>query len=276
MDLISALEIAQLVSAAYGIAPADLANSAGKVINVAGTAYTVITTIYANDLATDLNPNRGDAEVSIGLILQAAGTGAVVIAIRGTQGIREWIHDAEFLSIKCPFLAGAGFTEDGFTAMYGSLRTRAAAGSPGVVSALPALPFVQPVGALTICGHSLGGSLATLLALDVGANTRFKNPAVYTYASPRTGDSLFASTYDQVVPNTFRIASRVDIVPMLPLPPQYEHVQALFELNPVQLFPPRILVKLDVVCAHVLDSYLHLLSLLAGGPVLPLDSACVP
>ena len=165
--------------------------------------------------------------VSIGLILQAAGTGEVVIAIRGTEGILEWIHDAEFLLVTCPFLAGAGHTEDGFTDMYTSLRTGVAADSPSVVDALATLPFPQPVSSLTICGHSLGAALATLLALDVAANSTFKNPTVYTYASPRTGDPSFASTYNQVVPNTFRIANRMDLVPKLPFPPFYEHVLGL-------------------------------------------------
>jgi Lipase (class 3) len=278
MDLNEAIEFAQLVNAASAIAPANLDNSAGNVINAGATAYTVVTTIYAFDLATDINPARGNNQVSMGLILQAAGTGDVVVAIRGTEGIQEWINDAEFLLIPCPFLVGAGHTEDGFTAMYSSLRTDDAVGSPSVVNALANLPFKQPVSSVTICGHSSGGALGTLLALDLAANSIFQNPSVYTYASPRTGDPSFVSTYNQVVPNTFRIANRLDLVPKLPLPPAYDHVLGLFELNPVQLltFPPRILVKLTIACEHVLDSYLHLLSVLSGGPVLPLDPTCVP
>ena len=189
--------------------PGNLANSAGKVLTVGGVAYTVVTTIYANDLATDMNPGRGNDQVSIGLVCQANGTGDVVIAIRGTEGIDEWIHDAEFLQVTCPFLPGAGQTEDGFTAMYNSLRTGVAPGSPSVASALATLPYPQAVTSLTICGHSLGGALVTLLALDVAANTKFKNPTVYSYASPRTGDPSFASTYNQVVKNSFRIANRL-------------------------------------------------------------------
>jgi hypothetical protein len=278
MDLNEAIEFAQLVNAASAIAPANLDNSAGNVINAGATAYTVVTTIYAFDLATDINPARGNNQVSIGLILQAVGTGDVVVAIRGTEGIQEWINDAEFLLIPCPFLVGAGQTEDGFTDMYSSLRTDDAVGSPSVVNALANLPFKQPVSSVTICGHSSGGALGTLLALDLAANSIFKNPSVYTYGSPRTGDPLFVSTYNQVVPNTFRIANRLDLVTKLPLPPAYDHVLGLFELNPVQLFtfPPKILVKLTIACEHYLDSYLHLLSVVSGGPVLPLDPTCVP
>ena len=254
-----------------------MTNQAGQKISVGGTDYTVVTTIYANDLSTDIDPSRGDDEVSIGLICQDQ-TGNVAIAIRGTEGTLEWIHDADFLSVPCPFLSGAGHTEDGFTAMYESLRTAVASNSPTVVSALAKLPFPIPVSSVTICGHSLGGALATLLALDVAANTVFKNPSVYTFGSPRTGDSLFASTYDQVVKNSYRVANRLDIVPTLPPPVDYDHVLNPDELNPIRFLPlpPKILVKFDPGCEHSLQTYLYLLSLQSGGPVLPLESTCQP
>lgn len=131
---------------------------------------------------------------------------------------------------------------------------------------------------MTVCGHSLGGALATLLALDVAANTVYKDPSVYTFGSPRTGDSLFASTYDQVVKNSYRIANRLDIVPTLPPPTNYEHVLTPCELNPIRLLPlpPTILVKFNPGCEHSLQTYLYLLSLQSGGPVLPLESTCQP
>lgn len=249
-----------------------------QAFSAGGIGYTVVTTIYANDLATDMNPTRGDDEVSIGLICQADQTGDLVIAIRGTEGILEWIHDAEFLMVPCPFLAGAGHTEDGFTAMYESLRTGTESDSPTVVDALAKLPFPHPVTSVTICGHSLGGALATLLALDVAANTVFSDPAVYSYGSPRTGDSLFASTYDQVVKNSYRIANRLDIVPHIASSRRLRHVLNPYELNPIRLTPPppKILVQSTLTCEHSIVTYLYLLSLQSSGPVIPLESTCQP
>jgi len=278
LEVSKAIQFAQLVNATYATPPSDLTNAAGQALSAGGIDYVIVTTIYANDLATDMNPGRANDEVSIGLICQADKSGDVAIAIRGTEGMLEWIHDAEFLQVPCPFLAGAGRTEDGFTDMYGSLRTDAQPDSPRVVNALAKLPFPRPVGTVTICGHSLGGALATLLALDVAANTAFSNPAVYTYGSPRTGDSLFASTFDQVVKNSYRVANRLDIVPALPPPADYEHVLNPYELNPVRLFPlpPRVLVKYSLFCEHSLATYLYLLSLQTAGPALPLDPACAP
>jgi hypothetical protein len=281
MDLNRAIQFGQLVEAAYAPDPGDLTNRAGQVIQAGlisgGSAFEIVTTLYANDLATDVNPLRATKVVSIGLLLQATGTGDVVVALRGTEGIMEWIQDVRFLAVPCPFLAGAGNTEDGFTAVYNSLSIAPAAGSSSLIKALSTLPWTKPVTSFTICGHSLGGALATLLALDVAANASspFSTPSVYTCASPKTGNPLFASTYDHLVPNTSRIANRLDLVPKLPLPPLYDHVLALNELNPIELsIPPRVLVKFDIPCEHFLKTYLHLLSRLAGGIVLPLDAQC--
>ena len=265
MDPNTALRFGQLVNVAYAVAPNVLTNRAGDPVSVGTPAvdYEVVTSIYANDLATDMNPDRGKNVVSIGLVLQATATGDAVIAIRGTEGIQEWVQDAKFLTFPCPFLSSGG----------------SAAGSPSVIKALPTLPWKQTVTSLTICGHSLGGALATLLALDVAANASspFNNPTVYTYASPRTGDPTFAATYNHVVHDTTRIANRMDLVSKLPLPPLYAHVEGLFELNPVVLsIPPQVLVKAEIVCEHILTTYLFLLSRLAGGPPLQLDPKCVP
>jgi len=274
-----ATQYGQLVQAAYAVDPSDLTNRAQEIIDSQfdplRRIYQIVTTIYSNDLATDLNPERGDDIVSLGYIAQDDSNN-IVISIRGTEGIWEWIHDAEFLSVKCPFLPGAGNTEDGFTAIYQSLRIGSAASSSRVLDALAALPFRQPVGTLTVCGHSLSGAVATLLALDIAANTAYKNVSVYTYASPRTGDPLFASTYNQVVPDSYRFANRVDIVDMLPPPPFYEHVAGLCDLNPISFgLPPKVLIKFDVGCEHSMNSYLYLISLLPGATIRQiLDQQC--
>ncbi len=279
MDLNKAILFAQAVNQAYAIPPSDLANRAGKILPIGGINYEVVTSIYADDLCTDMNPEAGKNRVSIGLILQSANGGDVVIAIRGTEGWMEWIHDAQFLLVPCPFMPSAGSVEDGFNDMYLSMKTGVDAASSSVAKAVPTMKFNRPVTSLTMCGHSLGGALATLLALDVSVNTDF-NPAAYTYGSPRTGDPQFARTYNHCVPDTTRIANRLDVVPNLPFPPLYEHVSVGFPLNPVKvtLFPPSVtpLVKPDLPCLHYLSTYLHLLTQLAGGPVIDLCDECKP
>ena len=246
--------------------PGDVINISYDAINV---SYTVVTTFYGNDLATDADKAKALKIVSFGFVAQDPA-GNVVVAVRGTASIAEWVQDARFLPVKCSVLPGAGLVEDGFAAVYGSLRVTTDAASPRLVDALPNMAFPHPVTSLTICGHSLGGALVTLMALDVAANTKFKSPFAYTYASPRTGDPSFADTYGQVVPNTIRIVNRLDLVPKVPFPPVYEHVLGLYELNPL------LRVKLDILCQHHLTTYLYLLSLQTGGTHLPLNSECLP
>ena len=104
-------------------------------------------------------------------------------------------------------------------------------------------------------------------------------PTAFTYASPRTGDPQFVRTYNHLVPNTVRIANRLDAVPNLPFPPLYDHVIGEFPLNPVKVtivpFSVTPLLKPNIECLHILTSYLHLLSQLSGGPVIDLTAECV-
>src|SRR5690242_19163255 len=73
----------------------------------------------------------------------------------------------------------------------------------------PGLPTV-------VCGHSLGGALATLLVADVTANTPLK-PQAWTFASPRVGDALFAARYGGLSTVSWRIYNQVDVVPYFPI-----------------------------------------------------------
>jgi hypothetical protein len=65
-------------------------------------------------------------------------------------------------------------------------------------------------------------------------------------------------------------------VPKLPVFPPYEHVQGLFSLSAIQIFPPAILVEPNPLCEHVLETYLYLLSKLAGVGPIPLRQGCAP
>jgi hypothetical protein len=63
MDLDEAILFRQLVNAAYAVAPDNLTNRAGEIVPAGldgnQTTYQVLTSIYANDLATDVNQLRG-------------------------------------------------------------------------------------------------------------------------------------------------------------------------------------------------------------------------
>ena len=80
-------------------------------------------------------------------------------------------------------------------------------------------------------GHSLGGSLAQLFALDLAANcelvlqlqqpgtseVRLQPPiGVYTYGQPRVGNRAFSRIYKQRVPHSFRVVNEGDAFTTIP------------------------------------------------------------
>ncbi len=234
----------------------------------AGTSifdYFVLSKIYGNDLVTDLSPLAQENWVTYGYVLVDAA-GNFVIAFRGTEGIWEWVHDAMFLLAPCPIQGAVGSTHDGISLIFKSL-TLEINSKISLVDAFSVLKG-DDCKSVTVCGHSLGGALATLAGYDLALNSRLENISVYSYASPRIGDEKFVFGYNVAVPNTFRIANRLDLVPKLPLPPFFEHVEHLIDLTPTGLVWP------EIACEHALDTYMYLLSKLPGAAECRLPTHC--
>jgi len=248
-------------SGSYGAAEINKINTAG---------YTFLQTIYGDDLATDADPHIG-VVVTFGFLAVSA-TGELVASIRGTDSILEWLDDANFLMVPNPIAGSRGATEDGFTAVYKSLRIGPANGTLSAKDSIKSYLDAGSVKTVTVCGHSLGGALATLLTLDVGFNTSCKTPTAYTYASPRTGDHAFAGSFNAAIATCYRIENRRDIVPKLPppLPLLYEHVNTKCEL-----IPAGGKVNETLLCMHHLTTYLWLMAQQVGSTADPLDADCV-
>lgn len=155
----------------------------------------------------------------------------IIVTFRGTRTFEDNESDQDLFQIPYPFARNAGKTHRGFTCIYQSARS----------GLLDELHKLSPAKKLFVAGHSLGGALAVLAALDLAVNTRFKNLFVYTYGSPRVGDPVFASTFNYMVKNSIRIANVHDIIPTLPeqayLPPftkkglYYRHVNTKYPLS---------------------------------------------
>jgi len=150
----------------------------------------------------------------------------IVIAFRGTGDWRDLLKDIELIQTSYPYASDSGRTHKGFTELYAaSVRSQ-------VLRVLKKLPLTKK---LYITGHSLGGALATLCALDVAVNTKFKRPRVVTFGSPRVGDESFANTFNRKVFHSFRVVNGGDWVPHIPLRAtfgiRYRHVRRLIELG---------------------------------------------
>jgi hypothetical protein len=264
MDLQLALQAGTLLQKAYQFEDTARPNYDG----LSFEEFDVIQTIYADDLATDVSILLGGPRkvVSIGYVARnSAAPTEFAIVVRGTVGVWEWLQDAKFLPIPFTAVAGGGLTEDGFTDMYMTFRVGADPNSASFVKSLPGL-LGGNVTKLTICGHSLGSALATLLTMDVVVNTPYRDPHLYTFASPRVGDLHFANFFNSVVPDCFRIANRMDLVTHIPVPPLFLHVGDLTELNPGNS------VVNNPACQHDIYTYMFMLSPAPN----PLNPKCAP
>ena len=155
----------------------------------------------------------------------------IIIAYRGTDSFKDNESDQDLYQVPYPFVRNAGKTHRGFTCIYQSTRDE-------LIRALSKLPTKKR---LLVTGYSLGAALAVLAALDITVNTEFKNPIVYTYGSPRTGDPDFASKFNKTVRNSIRIFNVHDVIPTVPAkayPPPftteglyYQHVQSEYPLS---------------------------------------------
>lgn len=73
------------------------------------------------------------------------------------------------------------------------------------------------VSTVVATGHSLGGALATLCAVDIQYNFSDKvTIEAFTYGAPKVGNDGFRDSYNQRVPNSYRVVHGMDIVPELP------------------------------------------------------------
>ncbi|KAJ7955513.1 Fungal lipase-like [Quillaja saponaria] len=79
-----------------------------------------------------------------------------------------------------------------------------------------------------VTGHSLGGALATLLALELSSSQLAKRGAIsltmYNFGSPRVGNRRFAEVYNENVRDSWRVVNHRDIIPTVPRLMGYCHV----------------------------------------------------
>ena len=70
----------------------------------------------------------------------------------------------------------------------------------------------------TVCstGHSLGGSLSTLFAVDVAVRIPELQVIMYNFGAPKVGDDEFVRRYNDLVPNSFRVVNDADVIVRLP------------------------------------------------------------
>lgn len=140
-----------------------------------------------------------DAYGLFAALLVAPGEMAV-LAFRGTDCLADWGLDLDAVRVAMPGHPRI-HVHAGFWTAWRSM-------APAVEALLAA--HVQPDLGLYITGHSLGGALAQLAALDLERDTL---AAVYTFGSPRVATLGFD---EAVKAPHYRVVNAWDLVPSVP------------------------------------------------------------
>ncbi|MFD0331924.1 lipase family protein [Streptacidiphilus monticola] len=178
---------------------------------------------------------------STAFLVQSASGRVVILAYRGTQptGLISWLADADLARSKIALTVGGepcdvhgGFYRNTRATRYKITEAllRAKQGLPitapkGTTHPGPKTPALQPMEALYITGHSLGGAIAAihtiLLMTDDNQHAALGDvhKATYTFGQPMVGSPELAQGCDAIAAlrdNVVRFVYRKDPVPHVP------------------------------------------------------------
>lgn len=172
----------------------------------------------------------------------------VAVALRGTATWEElFAVQGDFQLVPPGYSQPApGTFGQGQVLLYGQLRD-------GLRAALAKIPNLDTRD-LFITGHSMGGGLATLCAVDLQASLR-PPTALYTFGAPPVGDYDFLRwfTTSPLAANTFRVTRNFDVMPAVTF--TYTLVQAP---TPAVLLPG--FTADDDATSHPISTYIELLN----------------
>ncbi len=272
MNPATAITWGPFIQAAYDQYTSDPSQVNPAAITNMPAGYTLVRTIQMTDFFGPVQ-----SRVFYGFVAVGGDPKTAVIALRGTATNTEWWDDLHWDLVPFTQVPNGGQVAQGFLDIYNTYGTMTPGQQQGTqASATFAADVAQAVGSglqagldpalpTVVCGHSLGGALATLLVADLTATTPLK-PQAWTFASPRVGDATFAARYGGLSTVSWRIYNQVDVVPYFPVDvtDNYQPVTAGYAINSLGK------AKWSLSCAHALNTYLHVLSV---GTV-PLNPAC--
>eukprot|EP01094_Clydonella_sp_ATCC50884_P025218 TRINITY_DN6551_c0_g1_i1.p1 TRINITY_DN6551_c0_g1~~TRINITY_DN6551_c0_g1_i1.p1 ORF type:complete len:289 (+),score=46.04 TRINITY_DN6551_c0_g1_i1:91-957(+) len=132
----------------------------------------------------------------------------IIVSFRGSHNLQNFIIDLE-LSRTTPYKNYTGVqVHDGFSKAWKNLK-------PKVMPAVEALINMYPFAPVVVTGHSLGGALATLAAIDI-ITTYPSQVYVWHYGCPRVGNQAFSQLFSTIIDVHYRHTNNRDIVPHLP------------------------------------------------------------
>uniref|UniRef100_A0A6C0DQ19 Fungal lipase-type domain-containing protein n=1 Tax=viral metagenome TaxID=1070528 RepID=A0A6C0DQ19_9ZZZZ len=148
-------------------------------------------------------------------------TQTIYIVFRGSDSIRNWIADFEFVKMKyLTFPECDCSVHNGFYSSAKNVIDDVAK----VIQMLKTKYNYE----IIVTGHSYGAAVAQLIAMELSAIKI--EVAVYTFGQPRIGDMQFANFVNMKIKNVWRIVNNRDIVPHIPITTGLEYYHSCREV----------------------------------------------
>ncbi len=259
----------QAIGALHPVADPRIAASGWKIVGylTALDALIPVHTAPSQRLSID-----GAPRVFFGFLAQSdADPKSYVAAIRGTIGLVEWVIDAEFVLIPHPRHANVQ-VEQGFWNIYQTMSLAdPITGLTTHQNAAEGVAEVVGTGAVVVTGHSLGSALATYFTDDLAERIGAAVSACL-FASPRTGDSAWASLVAANVKNYRLFNYILDIVTHVP----GIGYATLPNATVIQPATAQAGIRLDILCNHHVFCYCAMIDYkdTMASPTIPQDASC--
>ena len=165
---------------------------------------------WVREIAQRIVQREHRTPVFVGFVI--ASPKANIIAFRGTQTQVEWWRNLQ--------VTQKDYVNPSTGTYYGKVHQGYFKIVREQISSilLKTVRTLDPTIPCYVTGHSLGGAIATLSAMEIAVKVPEIREQIqlYTYAAPRIGDRRFAEAHSQLIPNSYRITNLSDSVPLVP------------------------------------------------------------
>jgi len=152
-----------------------------------------------------------------GYIGYHTGQKAIYVSFRGSESVRNWLDNLDVTLTTYSKCSKCEVHQGFYEAEQASIKD--------IVNQVKSLKSKYPSYTVIVTGHSLGGALATLTAIDLLSNG-LSPVRMFNYGSPRVGNEEFAAYASSVLSDHSRVTHHKDMVVHCPVSVRFTHINA--------------------------------------------------